>query len=58
MSSENRSSLQKLDKCLDNNEAKTRLLQFFEVLIKIDDRERIVKSPNSNNTDSKEINND
>ncbi len=59
MSSESRSSQQiKLNECLDNSEAKNQLLQFFEVLIKIDDRERIVKSPNSTNKDSEEINDD
>ncbi len=59
MQDENSTSKQlKLNKCLENVETKNRLLQFFEVLVKIDDRERVVKSSNSNIKNSEKINND
>lgn len=49
MQDESRSSKQlKLNKCLENAEVQNRLLRFFEVMMKIDDRERLLKPQLSN----------
>jgi len=50
MHSEIRPSKQtKLNACLNNHASKNRLLKFFEVLIQINKREKLVKNEKSDN---------